>query len=382
MPKALFTIGSLGLGGAESQMTLLLRELSARNWQCELFVLEAQGPLRAAIEAAGVPIHDGGYHSGAARWRKAGQLARALLRLWVLARRVRPDVLHAFLPLTNFLGAVAGRAAGVPLVLTSRRALGTHQDRHPLWRLFDRVANALSHRVTVNSRAVGEDTVTRDAIRREKIVLIPNGMEFSRFDASAVTRSAMREHLGLGPPAQAIVAVGNLLAYKGHDDLVRALPAILDRHPRARLFLAGEDRGLEPRLRRLADSLGVLPAMAFLGRRDDIPDLLAAADVFVLPSHEEGFSNALLEAMASGLGIVATDVGGNREALDQGACGLLVPAHDPVALAGAVSRLLSNEDERAALGRRAKDSVRARYTVPAMVDAHLALYRQGSFDAV
>lgn len=381
MPKVLFTIGSLGLGGAESQMALLMRELSVRDWQCELFVLEAQGTLRAAIEAAGIPIHDGGYQSGASRWRKAGQLARALHRLWALARRVRPDVLHAFLPLTNFLGAVAGRAAGVPLVLTSRRALGTHQDRHPAWKPFDRVANSLSHRVTVNSRAVGEDTVARDAVRRDKLVLIPNGMDFSRFDASASMRSAMRGQLGLGPQDLAIVAVGNLLAYKGHDDLVRALPAVLERHPRARLFLAGEDRGLEPRLRRLAASLGILPATVFLGRRDDIPDLLAAMDVFVLPSHEEGFSNALLEAMASGLGIVATDVGGNREALDQGACGLLVPARDPVALAAAVSRLLNDEDERTALGRRARDSVRARYTVSAMVDAHLALYRQGSIDA-
>jgi len=378
--KVLFTIGSLGLGGAESQMVLLMRELSVRDWQCELFVLEAQGPLRAAIEAAGVPIHEGGYQSGASRWRRAGQLARALHRLWVLARRVRPDVLHAFLPLTSFLGAVAGRAAGVPLVLTSRRALGTHQDRHPVWKSFDRIANSLSHRVTVNSRAVAEDTVARDAIRRDKLVLIPNGIDFSRFDTSASTRSAIREQLGLGPHDPAIVAVGNLLAYKGHDDLFGALPAVLERHPRARLFLAGEDRGLEPHLRRLATSLGILPATVFLGRRNDIPDLLAAMDVFVLPSHEEGFSNALLEAMASGLGIVATDVGGNREALDEGACGLLVPAHDPVALATAVSRLLSDEDERAALGRRARDSVRARYTVSAMVNAHLALYRQGSID--
>ncbi|MCZ7559489.1 MAG: glycosyltransferase [Burkholderiaceae bacterium] len=381
MPKVLFAIGSLGLGGAESQMALLIRELSARDWQCELFVLEARGSLRDAIDASGAAIHDGGYDSGAPGWRRAGQIARALLRLWFVARRARPDVLHAFLPLTNFLGAVAGWAARVPLVLTSRRALGTHQDRHPLWKPFDRVANALSHRITVNSRAVGEDTVARDAVRRDKLVLIPNGMEFSRFDAAAGTRGTMRRHLRLGPQDQAIVAVGNLLAYKGHDDLVRALPAVLERHPRARLFLAGEDRGREPDLRQIAASLAVLPAIVFLGRRDDVPALLAAMDVFVLPSHEEGFSNALLEAMASGLGIVATNVGGNPEALDHGACGLLVPARDPVVLAQAVSRLLGDEGERAAFGRRASDSVRTRYPVSAMVDAHLSLYRQGSIDA-
>src|SRR5262245_49171234 len=94
--KVLYTIGSLGLGGAESQMAMLMSELIRRGWHCEVFVLAAQGPLRHVLEAAGVVIHDGGYDAAAAPWRKALQLVRAFLRLWRLTRRTRPDILHAY----------------------------------------------------------------------------------------------------------------------------------------------------------------------------------------------------------------------------------------------------------------------------------------------
>lgn len=378
--KVLYAIGSLGLGGAESQMAMLMRELIGRGWHCELFVLEAHGPLRRGLEADGVVIHDGGYNSTAARWLKALQLARAFFRLWSLARRTRPDILHAYLPLTNLMGAVAGRMSGINLIITSRRALATHQSRHPWWKPFDRLANWLSHQVIVNSRAVADDTVARDRIDPTKLLIIPNGLDAARFDRATAKRHTMRQTLGLESGAIGVVVVGNLLPYKGHADLLRALPDIVHAEPTARFFLVGEDRGIGTSLMRLAEELGVSQHVVFLGRQEDVAEILAAMDVFVLTSHEEGFSNALLEAMASGLAVVATDVGGNREALEEDNLGILVPSRNPVALATAIKHLLAEGETRLHLGCRAQQCVRSKYTVAAMVDAHVALYQQWGRD--
>jgi glycosyltransferase involved in cell wall biosynthesis len=374
MKKVLYVIGSLGIGGAETQMAMLVSELIDRGWGCEVFVLEADGPLRRMLEARGAVIHDGGYNSAAALPRKLLLLLRALLRLLVLVRRTKPIVLHAYLPLTNFMGAVAGSVAGAPKVITSRRALGTHQERRRYWKFFDLATNYFSDHVTVNSRAVWEDTVKRDAIDPVKLVHISNGLDASRYDMAAQSRESMRRALGLLDGQLGIVAVGNLLSYKGHHDLINALPTILNHKTNVLLFIVGEDRGIGSSLQNLTEELGISAHIQFLGHRSDVAQILAAMDIFVLPSHEEGFSNALLEAMASSLAIVATDVGGNREALDDGRLGVLVPSHDSDALAVAISNLLSDAAERQRFGRLANARVRTSYSVNEMVNAHIALY--------
>jgi glycosyltransferase involved in cell wall biosynthesis len=374
LPDILFVIGSLGLGGAESQLVMLARGLSRRGTRCAVFVLEPWGPLGSGLTSAGIRIIDGGFDSSAPRAIRIVQLLRALLRLWWFAIRTRPGVIHGFLPVTNLFAALAGRCAGIPMIVTGRRALGTHQDRYPLFKPFDRLTNRLSHRVTVNSRAVGNDTIRRDGIDPHRLVLIPNGLDSSRFAVAADDRPAIRESLGLLPKDRIIVCVGNLIAYKGHADLIDAFGAVLKNRTSIRLLLAGEDRGIGALLRQRADALGIVGAIEFLGRRSDIERILAAGDLFVLPSHEEGFSNALLEAMASGLPVVATDVGGNREALEDGALGLLVPPGNPAALAAAIGRLLDDTTLGNSLGARARSRISQHYSPESMIDAHLALY--------
>lgn len=375
MLKVIYTIGSLELGGAESQMVLLIRELKKRGWRGELFVLEAKGPFKSILEQDGIPIHDGGYDSEARKGVKVFLLLRAVFRFWRLVRRVRPDALHAYLQMTNFIGALVGRAAGVRKVITSRRALGTHQDRHPYRKWLDRIANALSDHVTVNSNAVGQDTIFRDRIAPEKLVLIRNGLDFGRFSGQERASDAARKNLGLGGDEFGIIKVGNLIPYKGHADLVNALPKVLEKRTNVRLFLVGEDRGIQADLERLASSLGVSDRVHFLGRRNDVPSLLMAMDLYVMASHEEGSSNALLEAMAAGLPIVATDVGGNREALEDGRAGMLVPPHDPGSLALAIGKLLDDDVLRSQVAAKAKSCAQA-YGIPKMVEAHIRLYSQ------
>lgn len=371
--RILYVTGSLYRGGAETQMALLIEAMIERGCSCELFVLQNDGPFRRVLEDKGVVIHDGGYNPSAPRWRKLVMLAAAFVRLWAIAVRTKPDVVHAYLPLTNFIGALAGRLAGADRVITSKRALGKHQDRHPYWRPFDRVANALSHCITVNAQAVGQDTIRRDKVAPSKLVHIPNGLDFTRFALPSNAREAGRRSLGLAEHETAVLSVGNLIPYKGHADLLRAIPLI--RTDNLRFFVAGEDRGIEKDLRALVRELGIGERVTFMGGRSDVPALMCAMDLFVLPSHEEGLSNALLEALAAGMPVVATDVGGNREVLEDGRFGILVAPHDPAALASAIRTLVHDASKRDSIRITAPAHVRQKYSVERMLDAHMSLYR-------
>lgn len=374
--RILFAIGSLGQGGTESQLCLLVRELTQRGWLCELFALEAQGALRKDFEDIGIPIHDGGITSDAGLPCKCFSLARSFLRFLRITAATKPDVLHAFLPLINFMGALTGRVTGTPKVITSRRALGVHQDRHPYWKPVDRLSNALSHRVVVNSQAVGYDTIARDHINAKKLVLIHNGVQAARFVRPRRTREDMRTALGLGVQDLGMVMVANLIPYKGHADLLHALPKAVDGKTDVRVFFVGEDRGIQGKLHKIAVEHQIAEQVHFLGLRNDIPDILSAMDLFVMASHEEGFSNALLEAMAAGLPIVATDVGGNREALDDGSMGILVPPKAPEALAEALSLMIANRNMRDRMAARAREHVTERYSIDRMVQSFIQLYKE------
>ncbi|MEW9899948.1 glycosyltransferase [Chitinivorax sp. PXF-14] len=373
--KILFVIGSLQLGGAERQIVLLATELAKRGKIVKLFSLEGDGPLRQPLEAAGVTVIDSGYNSQAPFWKKLMLLVGSECRLIWVAATWRPKVLHAFLPLTNFMGASAGRLAGVKHIITSRRALGTHQERHPWWAKLDRLTNRLSTTITANSQAVVEDTIRRDHVDRSKIRLIYNGIELIQQPGLEANRESIRHELGLTPDQLAIVCVANLIPYKGHTELLEAL-AILD-SPSIRLFFAGEDRGIAKALMEQATRLGVDRQVVMLGRRQDIPLLLSAMDIGVLASHEEGFSNALLEKLAAGLPVVATTVGGNPEALDDMPNCYLVKPQSPVELAHALGTTINNiaEAKLAACTRKARTLTR--YSVNTMVEQYKTLYEEG-----
>ena len=319
-------------------------------------------------------MYDGGYYSTASYKKKIGSFICAAFRLYRVVRLTQPDILHTYLPLTNFLGAVIGKLAGIHKIITSRRALGTHQDLYAFWKPFDRISSILSHHITVNSEAVRQDAIKRDRVDPKKLVLIYNGIDHRRFRIPAKERRAMRTMLGLTDRDSGVVMVGNLIPYKGHEDLIHALSKIIKNRGDVYVYLVGEDRGIRPRLERLLRQLDLSKKVWFLGYRDNVPEILMAMDIFVLASHEEGFSNALLEAMVAGLPVVATDVGGNREALKNGDVGILVPSHNPEALAAGLSELLDNSNRRRILAASAKTRVADHYSVTKMIEAHLHLY--------
>ncbi|MFH1345692.1 MAG: glycosyltransferase [Pseudomonadota bacterium] len=373
--RVLFVLGSLAVGGTETQLALLAEGLIRRGWAVEIFLLEKSGALIERLEQAGVQVSDGGYATGPGpKIRKLVSVIGCELRLFRRALRSRPDVMHGFLPLANFMSALAARITFVPLLVTSKRALGNHQDRLTAWRRLDRIANALSDVVTANSQAVARDTEARDGYDASRIVVIPNGLDFSRLDAAAGHRDEARADLGLSRSDVAIVMVANLIPYKGHLDLIEAFARVAPGDISLKLFLIGQDRGVAEALISRAAELGVIDRINLLGSRDDVPRLLWAMDLGVLSSHEEGFSNALLEKLAAGLPVVATDAGGNREALTGMPDCVLVRPQDADDLARglteAIGRLGADDRNREIRQR----SIRERYSVDAMVDAYERIY--------
>ena len=376
----LLVIGSFEIGGAEKQMFTLISRLLGYGFSCHVFSLQQGGALSSDFNQLGVPIYDGGLKKGDVV-NKPWKLFSAELRLMRILYGLKPSIVHSFLPLVTFMGAVAGRACRTPLVITSRRALGNHQERHFILRPLDWIANALSHQVIVNSRAVWNDVIARDYVSSQKMVLIHNGVDGEPFELASGKREQFRRKMGLADPQKVVTVVANLIPYKGHHDFLKAACEVKERIPEASFWLVGQDRGIKHDLERLSRDLRISDCVCFMGQRSDIPDVLAASDLSVLPSHEEGFSNVILESMAAGLPVVATRVGGNLEAVVDGVTGWLVPPQNPKVMAEKIVDLLKDPHKARSWGDKGKERVKRLFSVEQMVDKHLTLYERVPFES-
>jgi glycosyltransferase involved in cell wall biosynthesis len=272
------------------------------------------------------------------------------------------------------MASFAGRILNVPMIITSKRALGTHQDRNWGWRIFDMASFRFSHWVTVNSQSVGEDTIRRDRGNAAKIRLIYNGLNLEELTTPIANKREVCDALHLDPNHKIVITVANLIPYKGHSELLKAAAMVIKRFSSSIFLLVGEDRGIQKGLEQKAQELGIGSNIIFFGQRKDIPDLMAASDISVLPSHEEGFSNVVLESMAAGLPVVATRVGGNPEAIIDGMTGWLVPAQNPEELAYKIVDLLNDPPKARRWGEDGKKRLKENFLVEKMVEEHLKLY--------
>jgi glycosyltransferase involved in cell wall biosynthesis len=236
----------------------------------------------------------------------------------------------------------------------------------------------MSHYVTVNSMAVMKDIIQRESINPLKLVLIYNGVEASPFNSIVNERDEIRRALGIQPTQKVVVCVANLLPYKGHSDFVKAARVVIDGYVNTKFLIVGEDRGIKQNLEEAVRSFGLGSWIQFLGRRQDIPQLLTASDLSVLPSHEEGFSNVLLESMAAGRAVVATNVGGNSEAVIDGETGWLVPPGHPGLMAEKIMDLLRDSTKANLWGKFGKERVLKHFSVQKMIGKHLALYQRAA----
>ncbi len=370
--RVTYVIDKLHRAGAQSHLGALAPSLDREAFAPEVVCLLGGGPVAEELRAGGVPVEVMGL----------GRLyaPRALAAVPRLARRLRAlgvDVLHTYLVSANVYGTLAGRLAGVGAVVTSRRDTGFSRN----WRLRlveEWLVNPLADRVVANAPAVADAARRERGLRGDKVIVIPNGVDLARFDPGRHPReearaSALREW-GIAADEAVVGAIGSLTPVKGHADLLEAAALVVARLPRTRFVIVG-DGPLRPALEARAQQLGLGERVVLAGVRADVARVLAALDVVALPSHTEGHSNVLLEAMAMARPVVATAVGGSPDVLRDGATGRLVPARDPPALAGALAGMIEEPEAARAMGREARRDVELRFSLPRMVGAYESLYR-------
>lgn len=351
IPIALF-VDRYAPGGTQRQMIELLARLDRRRFRVYPVCFHTEGAWFERVTTLAEPVSVFPIH-GFRRPHTARQFL-AFAR-WCRQRRIR--ILQTCELYSNIFGLPAGACAAVPVRLGSRRGLLGPAGL----RRVQRVAYSAAHRVVANSRAAA-DRLRTEGVPDHKIRVIPNGLDLSAFP--------LRQH---PRRPRCVCVVAGLRAEKRIDVLIAAAPRILERHPDAEFLIAGDGRHRQPLVEQ-ARALGVLDRVRFLGHRDDVAAVHAMSDVFVLPSRSEAFPNAVMEAMASGLPVVASDVGGIPELVRDGRTGRLVPPGDSGALAAAILDLFDNPQRLAAFGGEGRRQIERTYSFERMVSQFEELY--------
>jgi len=309
------------------------------------------------IRALGIPVTDLGM---TAKWR-----LDALWRLYRLLRRRHPTILHTWMFHANIPGRVLGRLAGVPIIISGERTMG-QESRWRYW--LNRITDPLTDRVVCVSQLVADFVVAEVGIPRHKTIVIPNGIDARAFERLPAQREA-RAGLGLPLDSTLVGTVARLDPVKRLDVLLQALASLNDVYT----IIVG-DGPERTRLEALSKQSEIGGRVHFAGQQEDVRPWLAAMDVFALSSDWEGMSNALLEAMAASLPVVAAAVGGTPEVVVDGVTGLLVPPRDPDALAQAITRLLRDPDLRRRMGCAGRERVEQHFSIKETVRQTEALY--------
>lgn len=365
--RLLFVIGALDRGGTERHLVQLLPRLTRDRFRPMVYTLRHKGVLAPVLEAAGIPVI--APPTWFRRWpgplgRRGLLLILSMVRLIWLMVTLRPAVVHFFLPEAYIIGGLCALVAGCPRRVMSRRSLNVYQAKRPWAARIERWLHGRMAAVLGNAAAVMTE-LRAEGVAEDRLCLLYNGVDLSAYSASPA-----RDGDSLN-----MVIVANLIPYKGHADLLDALGGIRGQLPDGwTLHCVGRDDGHGEALRAHATTLGIERNIRWLGERDDVPAILGRADLGILCSHQEGFANSILEAMAAGLAMVVTDVGGNREAVVDGVTGLVVPPRDPTALEAAILTLARDPDRRAEMGAAARARAQENFSMDACVAGYVRLY--------
>ncbi len=311
---------------------------------------------REQIEAIGVKLYELPFE------RRISPLKdlRAVFQLYRLFRKIRPNIVHTHNPKTGLIGQIAARLAGVPIIINTVHGFYFTPDSSRLRQIFfanmERIAALCStHILSQNSEDI-ETAIQLKICAPDAISYLGNGINLNVFDPARfdeAARQAKRSELGIPDDAPVIGMIGRLVKEKGYPEFAAAAAQVKTHYPDAVFVVAGPVELEKKDVFRNEDfttyGLELNKDVFSLGVRTDIPELLSIMDVFAFPSHREGFPRSLMEAAAMGVGLVATDIRGNREVVKHGETGLLVPLKDSDALAKGVLTLLNSADYRRSL---------------------------------
>lgn len=344
-------------GGTERQMTELIRRLDPARFKVHVACFHREGSWLSRVEERAASITEFPIH-GFARPATAGQLIS--FARW--CRRERIAVVQTCDLYANTFGLPGAALAGVPVRIGSRRELNPDKSQGKI--RLQKLAYRCATKVAANSPAAAQMLVA-EGVAPGSIAVIPNGLDHAAF-AARKPRAQVRR----------LITVANLRREKSHETLIAAAARLVREVPDLRLqFVGAGPRRAE--LEALVAARGLSAQIEFLGHREDVPALLAEADAYVLPSRSEAFPNGAIEAMAAGLPVVASAVGGLLDLIEDGRTGLLVPPADDEALAAAVRSLIHDPARAAAIGSAAREAVLDNYSFDRMVASFEHLYLSG-----
>lgn len=364
-------VGSLNIGGTEQHLSVVLPLLATRGWKIKIVLLHApkEPNLLPIFEVAGIPVLIP--KKGAS---KISRIFFSIWNLWCEFRRDPKTMTHFFLPEAYLLGMImAFLARTKACLMMSRRSLNYYQRKNYFLKKLEWFLHRKVNFILGNSQAIVDQLQQEEKVPAQKLRLIHNGVDTQKY-SPAVSREMIRQSLNIAQAEWVFIIIANLIPYKGHEDLLRAFGEIREKIKGSwRLLCVGRDDGILPALKKLAENLQIHEQVQWLGTRKEVPQLLTAADVGILCSHEEGFSNAILEAMSCGLPMVVTRVGGNAEAVVEGETGFIVPAKNPSALGEALLATMDSKSKK--MGEAARVRVQQYFSIESCVAAYEKFYQ-------
>ncbi|HEC35633.1 MAG TPA: glycosyltransferase family 1 protein [Anaerolineae bacterium] len=347
---------------------LLLNQLcSLQQAGYEVVGISSPGPDVPTIEAAGIR------HISVTMTRNPFTPLQDLKALWQLYRifgRQHLTIVHTHNPKPGFLGQIAARTAGVPIIVNTLHGFYFHDHMHPALRRFyitlEKIAARCSDVILSQNREDIETAIRKEICPPEKIKHLGNGIDVERFNPASLSLhdvACKRLEVGLPDEARVVGFVGRLVREKGLLELFAAARIVRKRVPEVRFLFVGpvDTHKRDALTPDTAQEYGIADACHFLGMRHDMPELYALMDVFVLPSHREGFPRAPMEASAMKVPCVVTDIRGCREAVEHGRNGLLVPLGDVQALADAIVELLTDREKPRRMGEEGRRTALERF---------------------
>lgn len=372
----LIIIPSLHVGGTETHLSQILPGLKAKGWDITVYLTSGAGELCNKLESAGIKICVPSELSqnlhNKNKLLRAPLIALRMLQLCWFLRRSKPKLVQFLLPEAYLLGSICCLITGQKNMIMSRRSLNNYQQKYPLLKRLENWLHTKMARIITNSQSNVEQIIAQENVPANKIELIYNGIDTKRFtEAETLDKQAIRNEFNLIPSALTLIVIANIIPYKGHATLLHTLNLIKQHLPADwQLLCVGKKHAYINELERLTTELNLTDHIHWLGQQQAIEKLLAISDIAISSSYEEGFSNAVLEAMAAGLPLIVTNVGGNPEAVQSGVNGLVVPPRDVTALGTAILQLANNKNTREQMGTAGKQKITEKYSLNSCVDKY------------
>lgn len=362
--KVLLLLYSVESAGAEKVALSIAKYINGGRFKPVVCALKG-GRLLNEFLALNIPVY--------ILDKKKGVDLSIIPKLFRILRTEKIKIVHSHNFSPNFWGRVIGKTARIPVLISTEHTVATVKTK--LHKTIDYILSKVTDKIIAVSNRVRDSHIEEEGIISDKFITIYNGIEpwNSNYKAIESDRHRLLKEFSISPNNYIITTIGRLEPPKGYVHLLESIPMVQNIYPQGYFLIVG-DGTLKTELETLADRLGVRKKVYFAGYRSDVRDILAVSDLCVIPSIREGFSVTLLEAMSVGKPIVATDVGGNAEAIINGESGIIIQPGDPVALANGIMEVLKDRKVAEEMGIKAQKRFEEFFTMQKMIDKTERLY--------